>query len=356
MARSSRQAAARQVEGGGGRSLGAEIFEVDAGSALPFYRQIAERVIAGLKADRLRRGDRLPSINQACALAPVSRDTVVRAYGHLRKQRLLSAVHGKGYFLRSSGSELRIRTFVLFDTLNAFKEKLYAGLVEAAAGRAELDVWFHHFNAALFRRLLSEARGQYDRYVIMPFADPGIGEALAALDQDKLLLLDIYADFQGKACASICQDFDAQLEQALSGGLDRLRRYRAFHLVFPPDKHHPTEIVAAFRRFGRRHGLRPRVLPGLAEAAIRPGTAYLVTEDDHLVSIVRYCKSTGRRLGEDVGVISYNDTSLKEVVAGGITVVSIDFHGLGVRAAQHLLAPAPVREVQPTRLVLRGSL
>ena len=43
---------------------------------------------------------------------------------------------------------------MLFDTLNAFKEKLYAGLLDTVAGRAELDVWFHHYNAALFRRLV----------------------------------------------------------------------------------------------------------------------------------------------------------------------------------------------------------
>jgi DNA-binding transcriptional regulator YhcF (GntR family) len=341
---------------GAQRAPGAALFRVEAGTAIPLYRQIAERVIADLKAGRLAKGDRLPSINEACALAPLSRDTIVKAYAHLRRLRVLCAVHGKGYFLNRAGSELSIRTFVLLDTLNAFKEKLYAGLLDTVAGRAELDVWFHHYNAALFRRLAAEARGRYDRYVIMPFADPSIGGALGALEQDRLLLLDIDADFAGRRCASICQDFDRQLAQALSQGLERLRRYRAFTLVFPPGLHHPREIVGAFLRFGRRHGLAPAVLPRLTEATVRPGTAYLVIEDDDLVSLVKYCMATGRRLGKEVGVVSYNDTPLKEVVAGGITVVSIDFYGLGVRAGQHVLAPAEVREVQPTRLVLRGSL
>lgn len=43
-------------------------------------------------------------------------------------------------------------------------------------------------------------------------------------------------------------------------------------------------------------------------------------------------------------------------MAGGISVVSIDFYGLGVRAGQHLLDPRPVHEVVPTRLLLRSSL
>jgi DNA-binding LacI/PurR family transcriptional regulator len=59
-----------------------------------------------------------------------------------------------------------------------------------------------------------------------------------------------------------------------------------------------------------------------------------------------------------VGIVSYNDTPLKRVVAGGISVVSTDFYAQGVRAAEHILAPGPrpVHEVRPTELTLRSSL
>jgi DNA-binding LacI/PurR family transcriptional regulator len=192
--------------------------------------------------------------------------------------------------------------------------------------------------------------------VIMPFPAPEVAEALAALPTDRLLVLDIHACIPSKRTAWLVLNFDAQLVQALRSGLDRLRRYRRLVLVFPPDNHDPLEIPDAVQRFGRRAGLETRVVPRLTEQMVETETAYLVIDDKDLVSLVKHCNATGHRLGHDVGVLSYNDTPLKEIVAGGISVVSIDFYGLGVRAGQHLLDPGPVHETVPTRLILRGSL
>jgi DNA-binding transcriptional regulator YhcF (GntR family) len=335
-------------------SLGPVSLQADAQT--PKYRQIVESVVTGLRTGALRKGDRLPSINAACRTAGLSRDTIVKAYERLREMRYLSAIHGKGFFLRTDSVDPRIRTFVLFDTLNAYKEKVFAGLADTVSRRADLDVCFHHFNPGLFRRLLLEARSKYDRYVVMPFAAPEVAEALAGLEPERLLVLDIHACVPGKRASWIVQNFDAQLIDALRSGLERLRRYRRLTLVFPPDNHDPVEIQVAVRRFGRRAGLETSIVPRLTEHMVQPGTAYLVLDEKDLVSLVKSCNATGLRLGEDVGVLSYNDTPLKEVVAGGISVVSIDFYGLGVRAGQHLIDPRPVHEVVPTRLLLRSSL
>jgi DNA-binding LacI/PurR family transcriptional regulator len=315
-----------------------------------------ESVVTGVRAGTLKKGDRLPSINAACRAYGLSRDTIVKAYERLQEMRYLSAIHGKGFFLRTDAVDPRIRAFVVFDTLNAFKEKVFAGLADTVSRQADIDVCFHHFNPGLFRRLLLEARSKYDRYVVMPFPAPEVEEALRALEPERLLILDINACVPGKRTAWIVQNFDAQLIDALRSGLERLRRYRRFTLVFPPDNHDPVEIQEAFLRFGRRVGLETSIVPRLTEHMVRPGTAYLVLDDKDLVSLVKHCNATGQRLGEDVGVLSYNDTPLKEVVAGGISVVSIDFYGLGVRAGQQVLDPRPIHETVPTRLFLRSSL
>jgi DNA-binding transcriptional regulator YhcF (GntR family) len=331
-------------------------FRLDPRGHTPKYRQIADGVVGALKSGALRKGDRLPSINEACSTHGLSRDTVVKAYHLLEEMRYLSAIHGKGFFLRTDAADPRLRVFVLFDTLNAFKENVFAGLNDTASRRADVDVCFHHFNPGLFRRLLLEARGKYDRYVVMPFPAREVGEALAALEAERLLVLDIHACVPSRRTPWIVQNFDVQLIQALEAGRERLRRYRRFILVFPPGNHDPVEIQDAFLRFGRRAGLETRIVPRLTEHMVETESAYLVLDDKDLVSLVKHCNATGHRLGEDVGVLSYNDTPLKEVVAGGISVVSIDFYGLGVRAGQHVLEPGLVRETVPTRLVLRSSL
>jgi DNA-binding transcriptional regulator YhcF (GntR family) len=354
MARGGRQRGAAAQPQPGAPGLGPVSLQADAQT--PKYQQLVERVVTGLRTGALRKGDRLPSINAACRTFGLSRDTVVKAYERLREMRYLSAIHGKGFFLRTDAVDPRIRTFVLFDTLNAYKEKVFAGLADTVSRRADLDVCFHHFNPGLFRRLLLEARRRYDRYVVMPFPAPEVEEALEALEPERLLVLDIRACIPDERASWIVQNFDGQLVEALQSGRERLRRYRRLTLVFPPDNHDPVEIQDAIQRFGRLAGLETSVVPRLTEHMVRAGTAYLVLDEKDLVSLVKRCNATGLRLGEDVGVLSYNDTPLKEVVAGGISVVSVDFYGLGVRAGQHLLDPRPVHEVVPTRLLLRSSL
>lgn len=349
-------AATRPVAVPAGAAPLAELFAIRPAARTPVYLQMVEAVVAALKDGRLSKGDQLPSINEACALSRLSRGTVVKAYARLEELRLLAPVHGRGYFVRAEKADLRLRTLVVFDTLNAYKEKLFAGLTEGVARRALLDVWFHHFNAGFLKRLLLESAGKYDRYVVMPFPSPEVREGLAALPPGDLLVLDILREVPGKDCSWIVQSFDAELVRALESGLERLRRYRRFVLVFPPDRNDPPEIPGAFTRFGKVHGLETAVVPQLLEGEVEAGTAYLVLWDDHLVNLVRWCGHTGHRLGTDVGLVSYNDTPLKEVVAGGVTVVSTDFYALGRRAAEHLLDPRPVHEVRPTALIVRGSL
>ena len=85
---------------------------------------------------------------------------------------------------------------------------------------------------------------------------------------------------------------------------------------------------------------------------MHPGTV-----DADLVRLIQACRRRGLKLGRDVGVVSYNDTPMKEVVQDGISVISIDFAELGRKAARLALSRATgVRMVEPTRFVSRDSL
>ena len=48
-------------------------------------------------------------------------------------------------------------------------------------------------------------------------------------------------------------------------------------------------------------------------------------------------KSENLTLAKDIGVISYNDTLLKEIVEGGITTITTDFNVMGKRLAEMIL-------------------
>ena len=78
----------------------------------------------------------------------------------------------------------------------------------------------------------------------------------------------------------------------------------------------------AFRRFCRKHHFKYRIIPRLTPKELKPGRAYLVIEDDDLVALVKYAHANTFRFGRDLGVLSYNETPFKEIIEGGVSVVS----------------------------------
>jgi DNA-binding transcriptional regulator YhcF (GntR family) len=331
---------------------------IETASLAPKYRQIIENVQRGIERGELSLGDRLPSITEICRQYGLSRDTAVKAYDQLESQGVVEARHGQGFFVATRQVNRRIRVFVMFDLLsNGFKERVYQGLLDAAGGQVHFDFYSHNFNEETFCHTLEEQRGRHEYYIVMPFLQSErVKEALARLDQEKLLLLDIDLDFPGKACAVIRQSHNEGLEQALESAAARFLNYERFELVFPEHIDNPQCIKAACRRFCKRHKLPLRITSQLDPKTVRKGTAYLVIYDTDLVALVKELHQRGWKAGRDVGIVSYNDTPLKEIAEGGITVASIDFHELGHQAGIQVRLRKPADILIPTRLIQRKTL
>jgi DNA-binding LacI/PurR family transcriptional regulator len=62
------------------------------------------------------------------------------------------------------------------------------------------------------------------------------------------------------------------------------------------------------------------------------------------------------KLGEDVGLVSFNDTMLMEVVAGGITTISTDFIQMGKALADMVLNHKKGKIRNYSKLIVRKSL
>lgn len=326
-------------------------------SKTPKYRQIIHQVIEELNRSVLSRGDLLPSINEVCEQCGLSRDTVVKAYRHLKQIGVLKPVHGKGFYVDCDAHRGEKRVFMLFDELaTPYKTCLYNAIKNGVEGQADLDVYFHHYNPELTVRLIRDAVDNYEYYVVMTYDNEVIKPALTELDQDKLLILDQFNDFPGRRCAVIQQDFVEQQAKALGEVAASFRKYESVILVFPKDGHHPLSVKRGFRRFCRTHHIEGHVVSRLHPGAIEKNQAYFVIEDDDLVTLVKYRRANRLRAGKDIGILSYNEVPFKEVIDNGITVISTDFADMGQLAAQQILNPVPLMLVCPTRIIKRQSL
>ncbi|TNF43026.1 MAG: GntR family transcriptional regulator, partial [Bacteroidetes bacterium] len=119
---------------------------------------------------------------------------------------------------------------------------------------------------------------------------------------------------------------------------------------------HPVETVDAFRRFCKSNKIKHRVSDKFNEKHLKSGQLYMVIKDSELVEIIKAGLKQGFQLGKDFGVISYNDTPMKEIVEGGITVISTDFKKMGELAAEFVLNKQKLQEILPTSLIIRNSL
>lgn len=94
----------------------------------------------------------------------------------------------------------------------------------------------------------------------------------------------------------------------------------------------------------------------IGPAALEKGTAYLIVKHSHLIDFIKLTRMRGWALGEDVGVVAYNDEPVFEILDNGISVISTDFDLMGAVAARFILTMERPQIYIPTRLILRGSL
>ncbi len=330
------------------------IIRIDAKSSKPKYKQIIDSLFQAIEKRILKKGDKVPSINEICAEFGLSRDTVMGAFNELKAKGIILSQPGKGYYIASTEIQTEEKVFVLFDELNGFKEDLYNSLVSSLKGKASIDVYFHHFNYKVFKSLISESIGNYTSYIIMPATFDNIVHLISKLPADKVYILDRYKK-ELKNYAVVYQDFEQDFYDALKAGSNLLKKYRKLVFVNPGGKE-PAERTVGFERYCKENNIEYQVLKSLAAANPSMYEAYFIISDRDLVEVVKLAKKYKYKLGKSFGIVSFNDTTLKEVVAGGITTISSDFSEMGKTLAQMVLAKKGNQVRNPSNMIVRHSL
>jgi len=330
------------------------IIHIDLKSPLPKYRQIINSVHLAIEKKTLKKGDKVPSINQICSSFNLSRDTVMLAFNELKTRGILHSQPGKGYYVVTTEVQPEENIFVLFDELNSFKEDLYNSLITNLKGKAVVDIYFHHFNFKVFKNLVAESIGHYTSYIIMPATFDNTSQLISKIPKEKVFILDrLKPDL--KIYPVLYQDFENDFCDALNEGLELIKKYRKLVFVNPGGKE-PVERVKGFERFCNLNGFSFQVVRSLDGLRPELYEAYFITSDRDLVEMVKLAKYYNYKLGKKFGIVSFNDTMLKEVVAGGITTISTDFVEMGKTLADMVLNRKNIQFRNPSRLIVRNSL
>jgi len=317
-----------------------------------------EAVIEGIRTDVLKIGDSLPSLNDMSFEFDVSKDTVQRAYIGLRDRGIIESVPGKGFYVKAKSSENPLEILLVFNKLTAYKKTIYNAFMHTMNTRVNIDLHVHEYDPQRFENIIKCSLDRYDYYVIMPFFfdyTTQVIDTFKLIPKHKLVLVNKDVSFLEPPYPVIYEDFENDICEALTQVVDEIRSYHRLVLVFPLDPMSNREIITGFEIFCKQNQLSYDIILGNSDLNLKEKDLYIIIDDDDLAEFIKLCREKPLGIGSDIGIISYNETVLKEVLAEGITVISTDFRYMGERLAQMILSKEMIKVKNPIHLIRRKS-
>jgi DNA-binding transcriptional regulator YhcF (GntR family) len=316
---------------------------------------IVEGILDAISQKALAQGDPLPSVNRMMQRLGVARMTVVKALNILKEKGIVVSQDKIGFFIKDTNVKRELKVFLFLNGFYSYHETIYDSIIEGISRQdITVDLYFHHCNPRIFKTVINENLGSYGLYVISGFEDPSVKSVLSKIPSKKLLQIIREPVLEG--VSSIIQDFYSGLKKSLEKLKERLSKYQRFVLVFPLRKGHPEEIKAAFEEFCSEIGIAHQIEKKVTRELISKGTAFWVIEDSDLISLIKMGEELQLKLGQELGILSYNETPMKEIIRSGISVVSVDFVKLGQSISRFIANPRPTTEIYYPEVIIRNSL
>lgn len=331
--------------------------KIDSESSIPKYEQLVNEIIRHIRAKRLLLDDKLPSINDICDNFEVSRDTVVIAYNELKSRGIISPRHGKGFYVSSNSIRSKLKIFLLFDVMNSYKEELYRSFVNSLGPNYQVDIFFHYYNLKVFAQLINNNINKYGHYVIMPHFNEDVSKIVNVIPAAKLLIIDKDIESLDKGYAAIYQDFETDIYETLTEAKSLLQKYTNIKFITNHSfQFIPDGMKKGFYSFCRESGIKHKVYESISTSQPEKGDVLFVVSEHDLIDILKVAQEKGWELGHDIGVLSYDETPLKQILAGGISVISTDFRKMGETSANMIKNKIFEKVKNPHLLITRKSL
>ena len=334
------------------------IIKIDSRRKAPKSKQIIFSISEAVKKGILQIGEQLPSLNNVSFELDVSKDTVQRAYVGLCERGIIESVPGKGFYIKAKPAENALKVLLVFNKLTAYKKTIYNAFMHHIGIKAVIDFHVHDYDPDRFESIIKSSIDKYDYYLIMPFFyhyNQKIVDIFKLIPKDKLVLVNKNVSFLDFEYPVVFEDFENDICEALYPVIEEIKGFQRILLIYPIDPKSNREIISGFEKFCKTYNLHYDVFIGMTEVSPRAKELYIIIDDDDLVEFIKTCKDRKLAIGNDVGIISYNDTVLKEVLMEGITVISTDFAFMGEKLAGIILSNQNVKIKNPFRMIRRKS-
>jgi DNA-binding transcriptional regulator YhcF (GntR family) len=336
-----------------------DFIKIDDYSATPKYLQLVNSILSAIESGKITKDYLLPSINELSYQFEIARDTAEKGYKHLKKIGVISSVPGKGYYVSNVNFRQKLKIFLLFNKLSAHKKIIYDAMVSALGEDVAIDFYIYNNDFNLFKKLLLNKNEDYSHYVIIPHFLEGsenVVDIINTLPKDKLILLDKkLPGISGEYCAAY-ENFEKDIYNALEQAREQLSKYHTLKIIFPQQSYYPIEILKGFKLFCQQYAFNHQIINDITTEPINSGEVFINLMENDLVILLERIIALNLKVGENVGVISYNETPLKKILLNGITTISTDFNYMGAIAAKMITENLKQHIEVPFYYIQRSSL
>lgn len=318
--------------------------KIEVSSQVPIYKQIINVIQDNIEKGNYIKGEFLPSMNKLAEELDVSKETVKKSYSILREKGVIESSHGKGFYVTNNGTN-HIKILLLFDKLSTYKQELYNSFAATIGDIAEITIRLHNQDIELFQKFVEENLDSFDYYAITPHfplrpeIQKSVLKCLKKIPNRKLLLLDRLIDGLEGNFGSVYQDLEKDIYEGLLDGVDKFKKIKKLNVLSMGSLYAPI-IENGIIRFCNENQINYEIHNNFNINKIEKQEAFLILNsqlDVELIEILRAAKLKNYEIGKDIGIISYNDSPINEIVLNGLTTFSTDYRLMGELAAKMIL-------------------
>ncbi len=328
-------------------------------SKTPKYQQLVNTLLVDIEKGNLQTGERLPSINEASEECYLSRDTVERAYSELHRLGVITSIFRKGYFISGKSAKTKTKIFFLVGKITENNKGIFNAFVNAAGKDVTVDIFTYNYKSENFRDTINNHLGNYHYYVIMPHlideTDENI-KCLKKISSERLIFLEQSMKAFENATAHVLSNSEYEISLVMQQHLKHFKKYKTLNLVLTEEEYFDAALITGFRNFCENNNFNFQVLDGFQDEEVEAGNVYLTIDDIDLVAAIKSAQNQDLELGKDVGLISLNDSCYKEILTGGISIISSKPAEIGKLAADMIKGEKRQQVQVPMEMILRKSL
>jgi DNA-binding LacI/PurR family transcriptional regulator len=193
---------------------------------------------------------------------------------------------------------------------------------------------------------------------VVTFFREGVGDILNLIPPHKRLILDCREDGLAGNYRMVYQDVVKDVSEALSKVHKQLQKYSRLLLVGESSHSQIEQVERGVQTYCLDYNMSYRTISEVTPAELQKNTVYLIVSDSEqiLANTVKQARQNNYKVGEDIGLICYDDSPMKEVLEGGITTINTDFVQMGHTAADLIINRKSRVVANPSQLILRNSL